>query len=95
MVFQRPVFIARVPSCYGKRLMYMGSNASNKWFKEKNVLLAEIMREMLSCSKGGPKPSRNKWLSILFSRYISAYMEGCSAELQEWCKSAQVKNICA
>ena len=63
--------------------------------QRKNVLPTGIMREILSCSNGGPEPSRNKWLSIPFSRYISAYMEGCSAELQEWCKSAQVKNKCA
>ena len=62
----------------------------------RHVILTVIMCEMLqifSILKGGQKPSRNKWLSIPFSRYISAYVEGFrAADVLQKCTSENVLN---
>ena len=61
----------------------------------KNVLLTGLVSEMLQMIfiKRMQKPSCNKWLSIPFSRYISAYMEGCrAADVLQKCTSKNVLN---
>ena len=61
--------------------------------QRKNVLPTGIMREILSCSNGGPEPSRNKWLSIPFSRYcIHGWVQCRATGVMQKCTSK--KQMC-